>query len=294
MPPRFLRVIRYFVAFERMAIDLPLRFSPNFIFDLFEIEFVRTPSNGIGMLVVTFVNQPEVHLHAQASLGALDVNVYLDVNTLRAMDVSSQKRWFLDSIMICLENFAGQFGWDIEHCRATHARIVHGGIVFDRSWGKRARWKRTGVSAQMHISFYDDIELSVDLLDRDGAVRRRQWIARLPGAIGAVTGMTIAWADDVRVQVWMDNKRDFWEYNTESDEVVFHYPRAERGDAHGEYDFAKMYLDGYLVSRDVERALYWLRRSAAQKFGRAVHLLAKLEAEQNASVESTGPPNIRP
>jgi TPR repeat protein len=58
--------------------------------------------------------------------------------------------------------------------------------------------------------------------------------------------------------------------------VDFHFFRAESGDAHGQYDLAKMYLDGYLVDKNLDKALYWLKKAADQKFKRAQSLLENL------------------
>jgi TPR repeat protein len=63
-----------------------------------------------------------------------------------------------------------------------------------------------------------------------------------------------------------------------NERLTFHFPRAEKGDAHGQYELAIMYLNGRTVERDAEQAVYWLEKSATQNFRRAVRLLEKLLA----------------
>lgn len=69
------------------------------------------------------------------------------------------------------------------------------------------------------------------------------------------------------------NQRDYWEYHSETQAVEFHYPRAERGDAHGQYDLGVMYQKGQGVLQDSELSLYWLKKAAAQGYSRAIKLL---------------------
>ncbi len=72
------------------------------------------------------------------------------------------------------------------------------------------------------------------------------------------------------------NKRDYWKYNIQEKELKFVYPRAERGDAHGQYDLAQMYLKGQGVLKNEEQGLFWLRKSAEQNFKRAKNQLKKI------------------
>ncbi|WP_321864606.1 hypothetical protein [Pseudomonas paraveronii] len=54
----------------------------------------------------------------------------------------------------------------------------------------------------------------------------------------------VEWVDDQTIRLFQVNKRDYWEIDTTSKEVRFHFPRAESGDAHGQFDLGKMYVDG--------------------------------------------------
>ena len=58
--------------------------------------------------------------------------------------------------------------------------------------------------------------------------------------------------------------------------MEFHFPRADSGDAHGQFDLAKMYIDGWIVDQDIEQARKWLERSAEQGFPRAIKLLQRM------------------
>jgi len=69
---------------------------------------------------------------------------------------------------------------------------------------------------------------------------------------------------------------DYWIFDIKKESVTYISARAMAGQAHGQYDLAKMYLDGHLVQRNLDTAKEWLEKSAAQGFRRAQELLKKL------------------
>jgi TPR repeat protein len=86
------------------------------------------------------------------------------------------------------------------------------------------------------------------------------------------------WVDNNTVRIVQKNMRDYWDVDIVQETSTFHYPRAENGDPHGQYDFAKMYIDGWLVEQDMEKAIMWLEKSAAQGFKRAIRLLERIKS----------------
>ncbi|MGU3685188.1 hypothetical protein [Citrobacter portucalensis] len=51
----------------------------------------------------------------------------------------------------------------------------------------------------------------------------------------------------------------------------FHFERAEKGDAHGQYDLGIMYLHGnsFLI-RDEKKACFWLNKAAENGYTKAL------------------------
>ena len=56
--------------------------------------------------------------------------------------------------------------------------------------------------------------------------------------------------------------------------VGWYYMAASQGDAAGQYNLARMYLEGNGIDKDQAKALYWFKRSADKKFLPAVKILA--------------------
>jgi TPR repeat protein len=87
----------------------------------------------------------------------------------------------------------------------------------------------------------------------------------------------ISWVDAKTVRVQTDNGRDYWLCSSDGT-VEFHYPRAQTGDPHGEYDLGRMYYDGTGVLRDQERGLALIRSAAAKGHRHAVRFLEHIES----------------
>lgn len=58
--------------------------------------------------------------------------------------------------------------------------------------------------------------------------------------------------------------------------IEFHYPRAERGDPHGEYNLGREYFDGGLQHFGRARGLALIRSAAAKGYEHAVVFLNRL------------------
>ena len=254
-------------------------FSPGFIIDLFALEFKRCSSKGVAKLLIYFTEDATKHLKSQLLLEVLYVNVYFDLVAFSQLDFFRQKQFFLECIYKCLINYADKYGWDREHCEKIYRKILKSSITFDRMWGKPVKSRTKGFSAQIHARYFNTIDLSIVIIDKENTPIRTKLIATLPGAIGALWDACgkLVWQDDHSLRLYRENLKDFWEYDLLSDEVRFFFARAENGDAHGQYDLGVMYLEGYLVFPDHEKAVYWLRLAAEQKFRRAITRLAIIE-----------------
>ncbi len=253
---------------RRLAEHGPVR--AGYIFDLFQLELKKTPSREIAKLVVSFTDEASQHLVRDEQIDVLVARYFLDVDAYAKRTDQGRKRFFLSSIHETLLAFADDYGWDTAQCTEVYERILAEGIVFDRWWGKPVRHRGTSRTAQCHVAYEDNVVLSLGVRDKDGGLLRKTRLATLPATIGAVTNACgkLEWLDENHLRLWQENQRDHWDYDIEADAFEYHYPRAERGDPHGQYDFAQMYFRGYIVDHDEERGLIWLWRSAEQNFGR--------------------------
>ncbi|MBS9774139.1 MAG: sel1 repeat family protein [Tenacibaculum sp.] len=82
----------------------------------------------------------------------------------------------------------------------------------------------------------------------------------------------VYWEND-DVIIIEKSKKSYWEYNTNTGELTFHFYRAESGDAHGQYDLGLMYFKGQYVLKDKKKAKYWFNKSAEQNYSKAIKML---------------------
>jgi Sel1 repeat len=241
----------------------------------------------VQKLIVRYVEERRGHLASEKLIDVLIVDYHFERDTFAHFDVNRKKCFFLESIGECLAAYAVEYGWDTDHCAAVQQRIQNDGIVFDRWWGKPVGHSQSGRSVRAHMSYYDVIRLSLGIFDRHKALLSQRFVVELPATIGAVYGACakLEWVDENLVRMWQSNFRDYWDFQIDTNEITFHYPRAERGDPHGQYDLGNMYLDGYLVPRDRQQALLWLKRSADQGFSRAIQMLNSIGGVNHSTDE---------
>ncbi|BDR57661.1 SEL1-like repeat protein [Xylocopilactobacillus apicola] len=87
----------------------------------------------------------------------------------------------------------------------------------------------------------------------------------------------LKWKNEHVVLLYQNNKRDYWEINITTKETDFIYEPAISGNPHGQYNLAISYLEGKLgLSNNMEKAIFWLNKSADQGFSKAIKLRNKL------------------
>ena len=273
------KYLRHFaVDFDPRSLAANFPFTAQFVFDLFALEFGKCPSKNIGKLLVYLVSDASRHLSAEDMIDVLAVYEHLDEGTIQTTSEFALRKFVLDSILLAIRAHGPTYGWDVAQAETTHARVLEAGIVFDRGWGKPARHPKSKLSVQAHAKFYCPIELTLHVFDAKRQLLQVIRVAELPGTIGALLGAcgSLAWIDESHVRLTMKNGRDYWDADLNAGQAVFHYPRAEKGDPHGQYDFGRMYLEGYIVDRDESQSRHWFTLAAAQGFNRARTALERL------------------
>jgi TPR repeat protein len=129
------------------------------------------------------------------------------------------------------------------------------------------------------------LNVFVQIENRKREIIREFRILSFPPAITILEDALgkLEWVDESKLRVTHSNGRDYWLIDLEKGTCEFVYPRADAGDPHGQFQLGLLYLEGRYVPRDRERALYWIRQSAAQKFAHAVKRLRELEGSESAS-----------
>jgi TPR repeat protein len=172
---------------------------------------------------------------------------------------------------------ADHYGWERTTLRQAHERIVQERFQFQFFWKKPLSSPDRRMKAQVFVDVQRHAHAYLVLFDRHlNEIRRMLFSIVLPGSgtLNAVLGR-IAWDDNETVRIGHRNARDYWLLST-AGSVAFHYPRAESGDAHGEFDLGLMYFEGRQVLQDRERGLNLIESAASKGYKHAVRFLERL------------------
>lgn len=212
-------------------------------------------------------------------LGIATVYEQFDLPAFLALPAADRPRYYLDRLYDALVRCARQYGWDEEPFHTAYRRIIAEGLQFSFFWKKPAASPDRQLKAQAYVEAGNRTGVLLLFTDRDGRELRQVTLSVMglgPGVVKHMLGR-IFWTDPQTVTVLMENGRDFWTCTTEG-ELEFHYPRAEGGDASGEFDLGKMYYEGTYVQPDQERGLALIRNAAAKGYKHAIAYLRRLEA----------------
>ncbi|WP_339436637.1 MULTISPECIES: tetratricopeptide repeat protein [unclassified Pseudomonas] len=242
----------------------------------------KVPAGGISKVIL----QPAPVEEEQT---LLDVCTYfypfkhLDNLPIDASDRTIRQS-LIEDINEALLSLAALKGWDSDPIHKLHAEVIKREYQFSGTTGRPLKNPSKTLSAT--AAWRTDQYINIGVLVQ-GAKKTSETFftaTRISISLGLFESLlgAVEWVNDQTVRLFQANKRDYWEIDTTAGTVAFHFPRAEAGDAHGQFDLAKMYVDGWIVEQDFEQAKTWLERSAAQGFSRAIKLLQRLnDGDQN-------------
>lgn len=225
-----------------------------------------SPASALGSRANThkcLLLRSSVQALAESSCGATDATI---------------RECLIDDINESLISLATLKGWDTAPIHKLHAEIVKREYQFSGTSGRPLKNPSNTLTASAAWNTDQYINIGV-LVQRSKDTPHEFFTAtRIGISLGLFESLLgpVEWVNEKTVRLYQTNKRDYWEIDTSSREVIFHYPRAESNDAHGQFDLAKMYIDGWIVEQDFEQARLWLERAAAQGFSRAVKLLQRM------------------
>ncbi|UVM50338.1 SEL1-like repeat protein [Pseudomonas sp. B21-015] len=236
----------------------------------------KLPAGGISKIVLQ-----QAPVEAEKTL--LDVCTYshpfkhLDKLPANATD-SAIRQSLIEDINDALLSLAALKGWDTDPIHKLQAEIIKRDYRFSGTSGRSLKNPSKTLTATAAWRTDQYINIGVLVQGSKNTPEAFFTATRISVALGLFESLLgpVEWVDDQTVRLFQVNKRDYWEIDTTSQTVEFHFPRAESGDAHGQYDLAKMYIDGWIVEQDFEQARRWLERSVAQGFSRAVKLLQRM------------------
>jgi len=205
---------------------------------------------------------------------------YKFINTLNAeSSAKNVQSIFIQEITDALIQIGTPRKWDISAILELQKLVESKKYKFDEVWEKLKLNADKTQAVGVGWKTTDAIEIGFIFKKKD--FHEEMWlpIVRIGIGLGLLENILgkFSWENNSIARVWNANKRDYWELNTDNMEVSFHYGPAEEGNPHGQYALAKMYLEGnYLVEKDTQKAILWLKKSANQGFVRAQKLLETL------------------
>jgi hypothetical protein len=188
------------------------------------------------------------------------------------------RKSLIEDINEALLSLATLKNWDTDPIHKLHAEIVKRDYQFSGTSGRSLKNPSKTLTASAAWRTDQYINIGVLVQGAKNTPEEFFTVTRIGISLGLFESLlgAVEWVNDQTVRLFQANKRDYWEIDTGSREVTFHFPRAESGDPHGQFDLAKMYVDGWIVEQDFEQARRWLERSAAQGFSRATKLLQRM------------------
>jgi TPR repeat protein len=199
--------------------------------------------------------------------------------------------FLIKDIHEALLSLAGLKGWDVTPFHNLHTEIVKRRYRFSGTSGRSTKNPSKQLSATMAWRTNEYIDIGVLVKNTKEASEFFFTVTSIGISLGLFESLlgNIVWVDDKALRLFQENKRDYWEIDIESKAVKFYFARAEVGDAHGQFDLAKMYINGWIVEQDMESARLWLERSAAQGYTRATKVLQRI-SERHESLASLADP----
>lgn len=243
-------------------------------------EHYATPmrANGVAKVNV-FFTAAEVDRAPDEVLSIASVYETFDAEHFLSLPPPGRKKYYLDRLHAAMTRCAATFGWELRSLTDAYQRILDEDYQFSFLWKKplASPDRRMKVQALVEASPFP-VRLYVVLFDRQMNEMRRTLLSVGTNGRGAVEFALgeIGWVDANTVKILTTNSRDYWLCTTDG-QLDFHYPRADDGDPHGEYDLGRLYYDGELVLQDRERGLKLIRAAASKGFKHAIRFLAQLE-----------------
>lgn len=243
---------------------------------MYEHHALPMKSNGVAKVNLFFTAE-ELDRDPGEVLEIAHVFERFDLQQLLSGSPKSKQQYFLDRFHGGMLRCASQFGWDPTPLVAARKKIIEDDFHFSFFWKKplsspdrkikvQAFVQVSPMPAHLYLIFFDrkmsEFQRTLLSIGTDG-----------PGMLEFVLG-SIRWLDSETVRVQHENQRDYW-LVTPDGGVEFHFPRADDGDPHGEYELGKMYLEGRYVLADRDRGLDLIQSAADKGFKHAINLLAR-------------------
>lgn len=303
------KYLRYLVVDPEPSVLAVLRENTNHLCWMFEHYATPYPTGNVAKVNVWFTADAEpVTAHEERlgiseaerahlaswrrllttpaeCLGIAEVREFFDVARYPSLSAAEQQRYYLDRLHTALVRCARQFGWDESGLADARDRMLADGLRFAFLWKKPLRSPDRCTKVQGFVEAGPRTHVGLVFLDGTGKEIRRSLLSIRSTAsfdLRFIFGQ-ITWIDNQTVRVTQDNGRDYW-LCTIAGQMEFHYPRAEGGDASGEFALGRMYYGSTVVLGDRERGLRLISSAASKGDKHALAFLGRLQREAGSAV----------
>jgi len=242
-------------------------------------EHYAVPMRSDGVVKVNvFLTANELDRTPSEVLGIADVYERFDSAYFASLAPKEQQQYYLDRLHAPMLRCADHFGWSSEALAQVYDRIIAENFEFRFWWRKPLASPDRKGKVQALIEACYPARLSMVFFDSEMREQRRTLLSS--GALGRGTVEfvlgDIRWQDSNTVKVQHENGRDYWLCGTDGS-VSFHFPRAELGDPHGEFELGNMYYEGRYVLQDQTQGLRLIEAAAAKGFKHAINFLKAVQ-----------------
>lgn len=243
----------------------------------FYIAKNKVEGNGIGKIIVLFAGNGKNE--EQLDVVSINTEKKIDYEMLNALPVVEARKRYLTLIGNELLTLYKDDSSITTSLMRTLSQLIDKDCIFDEKW--KSKWNPSkSIQASVRWSYTDNIYFFLDIYDKVKKTTESIAITAATPGLGLIEfclGM-LRWENNNIVLLFQQNKRDYWQINTENREVEFFYQPAYSDNPHGQYNLATRYLEGHFgLVKDLEKAKYWLTRSASLGFTKSINLLKELE-----------------
>lgn len=247
----------------------------NALISMYEFYLPKTETNGVGKIIIEFTLIKKDNLEFEQLLDILTIRVMISEGELSLDD---ERAFYAFKIHEACLFLSQKLNWKAENFEQSFNLMKAKRFIFYEYWSKSITHKNKKNQVKVYWEFEQTIKAFFVIVYLDKKNEEKIFFSELPPGLGVLDNILgkLTWFDDQHVRLYLLKSKDYWELNLTTKTFQFFFERAERGDAHGQYDLGMMYLNGQIVLQDKRLAIEWLKKSAAQKFGRSIQILNKI------------------
>jgi hypothetical protein len=253
-------------------------FSLGMVSDCFTSELHKLQFSNIAKVQIHLTENPSLDRNIQKFIDVILIHRYLNKAPFLSDSLTGKREFMVQLIydsLVCVGEFLNA-STDALHDVYQRAAIKINN--FRGNFGKKYLNKKIGYGAQLYFIYEKNIEvgLSFESAQNDDF---NLLLFYHPAVLDAVLKMfgKIEWRDSGKLILHRKNTDDFWCVDIYKRAVEFVFARAEARDPHGMYDLGMLYLKGYLVEKNNDKANYWFQQASLKGYGKADKALLGLK-----------------